>query len=420
MRRAEDGAPRRHVIGGEPTGRRIGAWRGRDTVHGPPVATHGPRGGRRAGQRRAPLGFVWRLMLSLSLVVLAGGVTVLSVALGVAPLVFRSQLQVVLDTPIERGLQSQVENAFASTIVLSLGVAVPVAMITAFAVMWVVARRLARSVTTLAAAADRIAGGSLAVRVAAPAIGPEFTRLADAFNAMAGRLADTESTRQRLIGDLAHEMRTPIASLEATVEAVVDGILPADGVTLATLVDQTGRLHRLVADMAAVSRAEERQLDLHPRPVDMAQLANDAVAAARAGFVAARVGLDVEVVGRAPTTQVDPQRLAEVVANLLDNALRHTPAGGAVHVVVSGDSRDAQLEVVDNGTGFAAADAERIFERFYRADGSRTRTSAGSGIGLTIARAIIEAHGGTLTAESRGAGTGATFRIRLGAQPQVR
>lgn len=364
-------------------------------------------------RRRAPLGFAWRLMVSLGLVVLAGGVTLLGVALGVAPQIFHSHLRSVPGAPIDPGVQVHVDEAFANAMVVSLGVALPVALLTAFAVTWIVAQRLGRSVAAVAGAADRIARGNLQARVEAPAIGPEFARLADAFNAMAGRLAETETMRRRLIGDLAHELRTPLASLEATVEAVVDGVLPADGVTLATLADQTGRLQHLVADMAAVSRAEERQLDLHPRPVDTATLALEAVTAARARFDAAGVGLEVDVAGAVPIVRVDPQRFGEVLANLLDNALRHTPAGAVVRVVVGSDRGSAALDVTDTGDGFDPSDAERIFERFYRADPSRTPTSAGSGIGLTIARAITAAHGGTLTATSGGPGTGATFRIRL-------
>jgi two-component system sensor histidine kinase BaeS len=364
-------------------------------------------------RRRAPLGFVWRLALLLGLVVLAGGVTLLGVALFVAPEIFQSHLLMALGTSIEPTVQTHVNEAFANAIIISLGVAMPVALLTSFAVTWIVARRLGRSVATVAIAADRIARGHLDVRVTAPAIGPEFTQLADSFNAMAARLAETETTRQRLIGDLAHELRTPLASLEATVEAVVDGVLPADDVTLATLTDQTRRLQHLVADMAAVSRAEERQLDLHPRPVDLAKLATEAVVAVRARYAAAGARLDVDVAGKAPMVRVDPQRFAEVLANLLDNALRHTRAGGAVRVAVVAEPRGAVLEVIDTGDGFDPLDAERIFERFYRADSSRTRTSAGSGIGLTIARAIVAAHGGTLTATSGGPGTGATFRIRL-------
>ncbi|PVU81174.1 two-component sensor histidine kinase [Cellulomonas sp. WB94] len=363
--------------------------------------------------RGAPLGFTWRLFVSLGLVVLACGVTLLGVALVVAPQIFQGHLRTALGASVEPEVQRHVDEAFADAMITSMGIALPVALLVAFAVTWVVAQRLGRSVAAVAEATDRLARGDLAVRVEVPAVGPELALLADAFNAMASRLADSETMRSRLIGDLAHELRTPLASIEATVEAVVDGVLPADGATLATLVDQTGRLKHLVADMAAVSRAEERQLDLHPRPVDLAALSTDAVAAAGARFAAADVRLDVEVVGPAPVVRADPQRLTEVLANLLDNALRHTPGGGAVRVVVRSGPHVAVLEVVDTGEGFDPSDSERIFERFYRADSSRTRSTAGSGIGLTIARAIVAGHGGTLTATSAGRGTGATFRLEL-------
>lgn len=371
-------------------------------------------------RRRAPLGFAWRLAASLGLVVLSGGATLLGVALVIAPEIFQSHLRMALGSGIEPGVQNHVNEAFANAVFVSLGVAMPVALLTSFVVTWIVARRLAGSVAAVAVAADRIARGNLDARVEAPAIGPEFTQLADSFNAMAARLAETETTRRRLIGDLAHELRTPLASLDATVEAVVDGVLPADGATLATLTEQTRRLQHLVADMGAVSRAEERQLDLHPQQADLAMLATEAVASARARFTAAGKRLDIEVAGKAPIVLVDRQRLAEALANLLDNALRHTPAGGEVRVVVDAERTGATLKVIDTGEGFDPSDAERLFERFYRADTSRTRTTAGSGIGLTIARAIVQAHGGTLTATSKGPGTGATLRIHFPAHPPAR
>jgi two-component system, OmpR family, sensor histidine kinase BaeS len=363
--------------------------------------------------RSAPLGFTWRLFVSLGLVVLACGVTLLGVALVVAPQIFQGHLRAALGASVEPAVQRHVDEAFADAMISSMGIALPVALLVAFAVTWVVAQRLGRSVAAVAVAADQIARGDLAVRVEVPAVGPELALLAGAFNDMAGRLADSETMRSRLIGDLAHELRTPLASIEATVEAVVDGVLPADRATLATLVDQTGRLKHLVADMAAVSRAEERALDLHPRPVDLGALSTDAVAASSARYAAAGVRLDVEVAGSPPVVRADPQRLTEVLANLLDNALRHTPRGGTVRVVVRAGPHGAVLEVVDTGEGFEPSDGERIFERFYRADSSRTRSTAGSGIGLTIARAIVDAHRGTLTATSSGPGTGASFRVEL-------
>lgn len=374
-----------------------------------------PRRGRRAdGRLRAPLGFAWRLAASLALVVIAGAVTLLVVALIVAPQVFHAHLHGVLGASIEPTVQTHVDEAFANAILIALGVAVPVALLTAFAVAWVVAHRLGRSVTAVAVAADRIAGGDLRARVAAPAIGPEFAQLAAAFNAMADRLAETESARRQLIGDLAHELRTPLASLEATMDAVIDGVLPADAATMATLEEQTDRLSHLVADMATVSRAEERQLSLNPERISPTDVVADVVAAEHPRFAAARVHLDLDVLGEVPTVRVDAQRIAEALGNLLDNALRHTPPRGQVRVLVRADDTGAALiEVSDTGEGFDPADAGRIFERFYRGEISRTRNGAGSGVGLTIARAIVEAHGGTLTARSAGPETGATFRIHL-------
>ncbi|MHB1490383.1 MAG: sensor histidine kinase [Cellulomonas sp.] len=371
---------------------------------------------RRRKPGAAPLGFAWRLGASLGLVVLAGGVTLLVVALVIAPQLFQSHLRMAAGPRIEPAIQSHVDEAFANAILTALGIAVPVALVTSWLVTWIVARRLGRSVAMVSNAADRIARGHLDARIATPAIGPEFTQLTESFNAMAARLAETETMRRQLIGDLAHELRTPLAALDATVTAVADGVLPVDGTTLETLTGQTRRLQHLVADMSAVSRAEERQLDLHPRPVDLATIAHEAVASITARFVAAGVHLDLEAGGPSPVVEVDPQRLAEAAANILDNALRHTADGGDVRVIVRAGPGVGVLEVVDTGDGFDPADSGRIFERFFRGDASRTRSSAGTGVGLTIARAIVQAHGGTLTASSRGPGTGATFVMVLPAR----
>ncbi|HWS58948.1 MAG TPA: HAMP domain-containing sensor histidine kinase [Actinotalea sp.] len=368
--------------------------------------------GQRGGPRE-PLGFGWRLGAALGLVVLAGAVTLLVVALLVAPPVFQEHLGLVLTEPIAPQVQAHVDEAFATAMLVSLGIAVPVALLTALTVTVVVARRLSRSVATLAAAAEHIADGHLDTRVRAPEIGPEFTQLASAFNAMADRLAQTETTRQRLIGDLAHELRTPLASLTATVDAVADGVLPADAATMSTLRAQTGRLSRLVGDLSAVSRAEERLFALHLGPEDLGEMAVRAVDTHRARLAADGVALELDVRPGTPSVLADADRLDEALGNLLDNAGQHCSPGGTVRVRVAPRDGEAELQVVDDGTGFDPADTERIFERFYRGDASRTGDGTHSGVGLTIARAIVTAHGGTLTAASRGAGTGATFTVLL-------
>jgi signal transduction histidine kinase len=241
-------------------------------------------------------------------------------------------------------------------------------------------------------------------------MGPELADLADSVNALAGRLEATEQIRIRLMTDLAHELRTPLASIEATVEAVTDGVLPADGQTLSTLVDQTQRLTRLIDDLSAASRAEERAFHLDLEAVDLIAVAQAAASSASAQFTREGVQLNPPA-GPAVRVQADPDRVREVVDQLLANALQHCQPGDAVTISGYNDGARGVLTVADTGAGFPPADHELLFQRFYRAD--RGRSSTGTGIGLTIARALIAAQSGTLVAHSDGPGTGATFTVGL-------
>jgi signal transduction histidine kinase len=370
--------------------------------------------GSRSRLRRLGLGA--RLFAATGLVVLAGATTLLVVALLVAPPVFHAHLRMALGD-LTAATLSHADQAFATAMLLSLAMAVAVAVLAALTVTWLVTRRIATPVADLAAAAGRLAGGRYDTRVPDPALGPEFAALADSFNTMAARMASTERVRQRLLADLAHELRTPIASIQATVEAITDHVLPADQTTLTTLADQAGRLDRLVADLAAVSRAEERALDLHLRSHPLADLAAVAAAAVQARYAAKGVALSVATAAGTPVVRVDADRFAEAVGNLLDNALRHTPPGGTVTVTTDQTAHLgedlARLTVTDTGDGFDPEDADHLFERLYRADTARSRATGGSGIGLTIAKAIITAHHGTVTAYSHGPARGATFTITL-------
>ncbi|NMM35480.1 MAG: HAMP domain-containing histidine kinase, partial [Phycicoccus sp.] len=209
------------------------------------------------------------------------------------------------------------------------------------------------------------------------------------------------------------ELRPPRASIEATIEAVTDGILPNDPTTLATLTEQSQRLHRLVGDLSAVSRAEERQLNLNPVLIPLADVVSGAVAAALARFDAKGISLTTDPGDAVGQVRVDPDRLAEVLGALLDNALRHTAPGGTVTVATTRHGTRCRIVVTDTGEGFDPDLAAELFERFYRGDSSRTASSAGSGIGLTIAKAIVTAHHGELRAHSDGPGQGARFEITL-------
>ena len=246
----------------------------------------------------------------MGLVVIAGAATLLVAALLIARPAFRSHLDRA-EPPMSAQTQSYVDEAFASAVLFALSVGVIVALVVALVVTWLVAKRVAAPVAEAAEAAQRIADGDYETRLPQPSLGPEFERLTFGFNTMARRLADTEQTRRRLLGDLAHELRTPLASMQATIEAVTDGILPSDEATLATLTEQSQRLHRLVGDLSAVSRAEERQLNLNPVLVPLQDVVSGAVAAARPRFDAKGITLTADDRVTAVRVLVDPDRLAE-------------------------------------------------------------------------------------------------------------
>jgi signal transduction histidine kinase len=351
-----------------------------------------------------------RLFAAQVLVVLVGAVTLGLVAVAVGPAIFRDHLRQASDSDAV----GHVEEAYASASAVSLGVALLAALVAALAVSGYVARRVARPVGQLAAAAADVADGRYHARVESPGIGSEFDTVAQAFNAMATRLSDVEETRRRLLADLGHELRTPVATIEAYVDAAEDGVAVVGEDTWLVLRAQTGRLRRLAEDVAAVSRAEEHQLDLHRRRVAAADLVRAAVAAAEPRFTAKGVHLRAPL-GDTVDAEVDadPERMGQVLANLLDNALRHTPPGGHVTVAVDRDAAGVRFTVVDTGEGIPTPHLPHVFERFYRADPARHRDHSGSGIGLAIVRAIVAEHGGRVTAASDGAGTGARFTITM-------
>lgn len=365
----------------------------------------------RANARVARLGLAPRLLLNNLLVIVAGAGTVLVTALLVAPLTFQLHLRIAGVT-LDAGVLEHISLALDQAVLVALAVGVVTATVTASSISWLVARRLAAAVGDAADTSRRLADGHLDARVLDPGMGPELATLAASLNELAHRLQATETTRRELTADLAHQLRTPIASIEATLEAVREHILPIDDLTLETLAAQSARLRRLVADLEVVSRAEERQLLLDVERVAVPALVEEALAAQRERYRAVGVHLKVSLTAAIPPVLVDPDRIQEALGCLLDNALRHTPPGGTVTLTAQPSdttkSAAAVIAVSDTGAGFPPAEAEHLFHRFTKAP-----NSPGSGLGLTIARAIIEAHHGTLIAHSDGPGQGAQFTITI-------
>ncbi len=361
--------------------------------------------------RRIRASIAAKLLVAQLLVIIAGSLTLALVALAIGPALFEGHVREVLGV-VPDDTVSHLQRGFVEAVSVALAVAVLAAIATALGVSLFLARRIAISLRSLSRAATEIAGGRYPAR--APAQGTdELAELGAAFNQMAAALESTEQRRRELLADVAHELRTPLATVEGYIEGLSDGVLEADRETLQTLRAEARRLGRLVEDLDKVSLAEERQLDLRVVRVEPDTLVEAAIVAARPAYAAKGVRLEAQVRHPLPKIAVDPDRMGEVFSNLLDNALRHTPPTGRVVIEASGDRDQVTISVTDSGEGIAPEHLERVLERFYRADRARTRADGGSGIGLAIARALADAHGGQLHAESDGLGRGARFIVTL-------
>jgi signal transduction histidine kinase len=266
-------------------------------------------------------------------------------------------------------------------------------------------RRFGLPLGDIVGAANRLADGDFSARISEE--GPRSLRtVARAFNGMASRLQRQEQQRRELMADVAHELRTPLTVIQGRLEGLIDGVYPRDDERLNEIAEETRMLARLVDDLQTLAKTESGAFTLQKEPTDVGLLINDVVRAFEQD-VTPRVAIVARAAADLPLVAVDPLRIREVLMNLVSNALRHTPRGGTISV--SADVRDGRLvvAVVDTGTGIAAEDLSRIFDRFYKGDRSQ-----GSGLGLTISKNLVEAHGGEIRAESQiGSGTTITFRI---------
>ena len=362
--------------------------------------------------RRSDPGLTARLFAAQLVVAVTAILTAWLVATAIGPSIFHDHLTRVAGGSGDQ-MMTHAEQAYREANTLAVGAGLLGALLVAAAASLYVARRVGSPVAVLARAAQDVADGHYDVAVPRPALGREFDLLTRSFAAMAARLEGVEGTRRRLLGDLAHEMRTPVATLDAYLEGIEDGVATLDGPTTGMLRDQTRRLARLAEDVAAVSRAEEHQLDLHLVHVAPAHLVTAAVHAATERFAAAGVDLRTDIAPGLPEVEADVDRLGQVLGNLLDNALRHTPPGGRVTVRCARIEGGVMLQVEDTGRGIAPEHLPHVFERFYRVDTARDRAHGGSGIGLAIVKAVVEAHHGRVQLDSEGPGAGTNVSLTL-------
>jgi len=282
------------------------------------------------------------------------------------------------------------------------------ALVAAAVAAVLVTRTIMGPLGSIQAASRRVANGDYTQSVPTPR-DEELAAVAHDINALSQRLAETEARRTRLIDEVAHEMRTPLTTIKGSMEALLDEVVEPGPEVYARVADEASRLQRLAEDLSTLSRAEEHTLSMELSPIDAADVASEVCERMRPQFEHDGVALLVE--GSSAPVEGDAHRLAQVVINLVGNALGHTHAGDTVTVTSGSDAATSWVSVTDTGQGIAPDELGRIFERFYRVPDASA--PGGRGIGLTIARSLAEAHGGALTVESEGLGRGATFTMSL-------
>lgn len=310
------------------------------------------------------------------------------------------------------GMMADFYDSFQATFNESLIIAVILASIVALVASLLFSKKIIEPVRIMTKASQRIAEGHYGERVLS-AGSDELSQLAKSFNQMAEELEQVESMRRRLIGDVAHELRTPLTAIKGSAEGLVDGVLPASTETYQMIHSEADRLSRLVDDLQELSRVESRAVQLEIFPVDSTQLIQTVMKRMRFQFEDKHIALSSNLPQDPVQILADEGRAIQVLTNLLGNALLYTPEGGEVAISLERRDRMACISVRDTGIGISPGHLPRIFDRFYRADAARSRTRGGSGIGLTIARHLIESQGGKIWAESEGENKGSVFSFTL-------
>jgi two-component system sensor histidine kinase BaeS len=362
----------------------------------------------------------WKLFLSYLIVILVGVLVLGSAAEFVVPGAFERHLAAMAAVMgnISPELKMNLFSNFRAAMEEAMTWAALAALLAAMILSLFVSRQIVMPVREMMTASERIAQGQYHERVDVPGHTSwdeldELGRLAVSFNQMATQLEQIEATRRELIGNVAHELRTPLANIKGWMEGLIDGVLPAETSTFQQIYREADRLQRLVYDLQELSRVEAGAIELNLRPVPVPSLVEATLARLGHQFEDKGVSLETDVSVDLPPVRADEDRIGQVLLNLVGNALQYTPTGGQVQITAHRREGEIQISVRDSGIGVPAEHLPFLFTRFYRVDKSRSRVGGGSGIGLTIAKHLVEAHGGHIWAESPGPGQGSTFTFTL-------
>jgi signal transduction histidine kinase len=364
----------------------------------------------------------WKIFLTYLLVIAVGsGILVATLNLSIGSTVDRHMMRMgpfiveMIDGPRDAGIGENFRMAMNDALVY--------AGLAAFAAGGIasllLSRRLMAPVKSMMQASQRIAEGDYSKRVPASTTSSasnhdELDQLAHSFNRMAEKLEQIENMRRQLIADVSHELRTPLTAIKGSMEGLIDGVLPAEQSTYESVYREADRLQRLVEDLQELSPVESGGIKLTLKPININLLIHNALQRMQPAFDEKKIKLESDIHDILPRVKADEDRILQVIINLLSNALQFTPKKGMVKVSAAKYKNDLVISITDTGIGIKPRDIEHIFERFYRADKSRSRQEGGgSGIGLTIAQSLVHAHGGRIWVESEGEGKGSVFHFSL-------
>jgi histidine kinase len=359
-----------------------------------------------------------RLLLSYLVIIVVGVLVLVIASQFILPTSFNRHMNGMMDGGMGMGMgknnsMGQLYVDFRASFNEALMYATLAAMLAAFILSLFFSRSVIAPVQSMSLATQRIADGRYDERVQVKG-NDELAQLAVYFNQMAEKLNEVETMRRQLIGDVSHELRTPLTAIKGSMEGLMDGILPASDETYQQVHAEAERLNRLVNDLQELSRVEARAYQLEVRPVDVSTLVRTVTKRLSLHAESKRISLDFELTPNLPHILADEDRAVQVLTNLTGNALQYTSEGGRVTISAKRINDEIQFSIRDTGIGIPPEHLSHIFDRFYRVDKSRSRqTGGGSGIGLTIARALVEAHGGHIWAESVGEGLGSAFNFTL-------
>jgi two-component system, OmpR family, sensor histidine kinase BaeS len=361
-----------------------------------------------------------KLLLSYLAIILVGVAVLIAASQFILPTSFNRHMSGMMGNGMmggqglgNSGQMSQLYVDYRAGFNEALTYAALAAMLVALALSFLFTRSVIAPVSAMSFATQRIAEGRYDERVQVNGT-DELSQLALRFNQMAEKLNQVELMRRRLIGDVSHELRTPLTAIKGSMEGLMDGILPPNDETFQQIHAEADRLNRLVDDLQELSRVEARAYRLDIRPVEVSSLVQTVTKRLAPRFESKHISLNLELPSDLPHILADEDRAIQILTNLTGNALQYTPEGGNVTITAKEVKDEIEITIRDTGVGIPPEHLSHIFDRFYRVDKSRSRQSGGgSGIGLTIARALIEAHGGRIWVESAGDGNGSTFAFTV-------